>query len=427
MSGATQTRIAEPRTLLLALWRAALQRADAHACLAEHLPPRPAGRVYVVGAGKAAGAMAHALETLWGPPLRGCVVTRYGHRRPTRYIDVLEAAHPVPNASGTYAAQRIRTLVSDLTPDDHVVCLMSGGASALLALPAPGLTLADKQQITRALLHSGAPITQINCVRKHLSAIKGGRLALACRPARVWTYAISDVVGDAADAIGSGPTVADPTTRGEALDIIARYGVAAPEAVRAHLRSAAAETPKPGDPRLANTVFRCVAGADDALHAAAAAARAAGLDVRVLDTRAEGEARELAADHARLVRELRGSQRVSGAPLVLLSGGETTVTVRGGGRGGPNTEYALSLAASLNGMPGVHALAADTDGIDGTDDAAGGFVSPDTLERARARGLDATDHLARNDSYGFFQALDDLLVTGPTGTNVNDFRAILLA
>ena len=409
----------DPRLLLRRLLNAALASARPAQCLPPHLPEPPAGRTVVVGAGKAAATMARAVEDHWAGPLEGLVVTRYGHRVPTAKIEVVEAAHPVPDAGGREAAARILSLAEGLSADDLALCLISGGGSALLTLPAPGLELADKQAVTGALLRSGATIGEINCVRKHLSAIKGGRLGAACHPARVVSLLISDVPGDDPAVIGSGPTVPDPTTFADALAVLQTYGVAEPAAVIQHLESGAEETPKQGDPRLADAETRIVATPAMALAAAAEAARKAGYEPVVLGDALEGEARALAREHARLARDA--------APgTVLLSGGEATVTVTGEGRGGPNAEYALALALALDGAPGVFATACDTDGIDGTEDNAGALVTPDTLARAGEAGEDAAARLAANDAYGFFAGLGDLVMTGPTLTNVNDFRAILV-
>lgn len=417
--------------LLRALFDAALAAADPARALAGHLPPSGAGRTVVVGAGKAAAAMARAFEAAWPGPLEGLVVTRHGHAVPCRRIAVVEASHPVPDAAGEEAARRILALAQGLGPEDQLVCLMSGGASALLALPAPGLSLADKQAVTRELLRSGATIAEINTVRKHLSAIKGGRLAAAAAPASVYTLAISDVPGDDPAVIGSGPTVPDATTFADARAVLAKYRIAPPASVAAHLAAAAAETPKPGDALFGRTSFSLIASPQQALTAAADAALARGATPIVLSDRIEGEAREVAAVHAAIASQLAAGQlRVGGdivqPPAVLLSGGETTVTVRGGGRGGRNCEFLLGLAAALAGMPGIAALACDTDGIDGTEDNAGAILYPDTIARAAAGGVAIKDALAQNDSHRFFAAAGDLLVTGPTLTNVNDFRAILV-
>ena len=409
----------DPGLVLRRLLDAALASAQPAQCLPPHLPEPPAGRTVVVGAGKAAATMARAVEDHWAGPLEGLVVTRYGHRVPTAKIEVVEAAHPVPDAGGREAAARILSLAEGLGADDLALCLISGGGSALLTLPAPGVALADKQAMTGALLRSGAAIDEINCVRKHLSAIKGGRLGAACHPARVVSLLISDVPGDDPAVIGSGPTVPDPTTFADALAVLRKYGIAEPAALVRHLERGAEETPKQGDPRLAEAETRMVATPAMALAAAAETARDAGYEPVILGDALEGEAHVLARGHAALARDA--------APgTVLLSGGEATVTVTGAGRGGPNAEYALALALALDGAPGVFATACDTDGIDGTEDNAGALVTPDTLARAREAGEDAAARLAANDAYGFFARLGDLVMTGPTLTNVNDFRAILV-
>ncbi len=403
------------------------------------LPAPPKGRTLVLGAGKAGGAMAHALEALWpvDAPLSGLVVTRYGHIPPRpadlpERIEVVEAAHPVPDAAGLAAAQRILDLAHGLTEDDLVLCLISGGGSSLLTLPGEGLTLEDKQQINRALLESGAHIGEMNCVRKHLSRIKGGRLAAACAPARVVTLTISDVPGDDPSVIASGPTVPDASTCADALDILNRYGIAVPDAVRAALAAGVPETPKPGDARFAEHAVHLIATPWQALQAAADVARGAGMAVHVLSDEIEGESREVGKVHAALARAVARHGEPFARPCVVLSGGETTVTVRPRapgaprGRGGRAGEFCLGLAQALQGQAQVWALAADTDGIDGVEDNAGAFVTPDTLARAAQAGLRIDDHLARNDAWSFFAGLDDLLVTGPTHTNVNDFRALLI-
>jgi hydroxypyruvate reductase len=410
------------RELLRSLFDAAVAAADPAICVPAHLPPRPSGRVVVVGAGKASASMAAAVEAAWGPRLEGLIVTRYGHAVPTRWIEVVEASHPVPDAAGVAAAERILARVGGLTADDLVLCLISGGGSALLVLPAPGLALADKQAVTTALLRSGANIGEMNAVRKHLSAIKGGRLAVAAHPARLLSLLISDVPGDDPATIASGPTVPDPTTFAETRAILAKYGIIAPAAVVAHLERAAEESPKPGDPRLAKAMATIVASPALSLDAAAARARAAGYEVDLLGDALEGEARELGREHA----DLALKAKAAGRRVAILSGGETTVTVRGQGRGGRNSEYLLGLTLALDGAPAIHALAADTDGIDGSENNAGAFAAPDSLARANALGIDPAARLAENDAYGVFAALGDLLVTGPTRTNVNDFRAILV-
>jgi glycerate 2-kinase len=409
----------EALPFLRRLFDAALEAADPAKTLPPCLPAPPKGRTIVVGAGKAAAKMARAVEDHWAGPLTGLVVTRYGHGVPCRRIEVIEAAHPVPDAAGQNAAKRILAMVKGLSADDLVICLLSGGASSLLALPAPGITLEDKQMVTRELLRSGATIAEINCVRKHLSAVKGGRLAVAAFPAPIASFAISDVPGDDPAVIGSGPTVADPTTFAEARRIFTKYMLSPPPAVATHLHRAAGETPKPGDARLAKASYRLIATPREALAAAAQAARDAGATPLILGDAIEGEARQVAVEQAALARQA--------APgTVLLSGGETTVTVLGKGRGGRNTEFLLALALALDGAPDIYALAADTDGTDGTEDNAGAFIDPDSLLRARLKGLDPAALLADNDAWSLFAATGDLLITGPTFTNVNDFRAIVV-
>ena len=433
----------QPREFLEALYRAAVRRALPLHNTAAFLPPPPrresGGRTLVLGAGKAAGAMAQAVEALWpvDAPLSGLVVTRYHHTPPrpaglAQRIEVVEAAHPVPDAAGLDAARRMLALAQGLTEDDLVLCLISGGGSALLTLPAEGLTLADKQRINQALLDSGAAIDEMNCVRKHLSRIKGGRLAAACFPARVVTLAISDVPGDDPSVIASGPTVPDGTTCADALRILDRYRIEVPTPVRAALHAGQLETPKPGDAVFAGYAVHLVATPRQSLQAAAEAARAAGVQAHILSDEMEGESREVGKVHAALARAVARNGQPFARPCVILSGGETTVTVRWPsadgprGRGGRAGEFCLGLAQALQGQPGVWALAADTDGIDGVEDNAGAVVAPDTLARARAAGLRITDALDRNDAYGFFSSLGDLVVTGPTHTNVNDFRALLI-
>ncbi len=408
------------RRLLRNMFDSAVNAAQPALCLPAHLPSPSKGRTCVIGAGKAGGAMARAVEDNWQGVLDGLVVTRYGHAMATSQIDIVEAAHPVPDAAGSAGAARILAMAQDLGPDDLALCLISGGGSALLSLPAPGLTLDDKQQVTNALLRSGANISEINCVRKHLSAIKGGRLAAACHPAPLVTLAISDVPGDDAAVIASGPTVPDPTTFAEARDVLAKYAIEPPLNVANHLKAAAEESPKPGDARLAQAEFRLIATPAASLEAAGRVAGEAGYQVRMLGDALEGEAGAMAREHAALAADC--------APgTVLLSGGEATVIVKGEGRGGPNAEYALTLARALDGRASVWAIACDTDGIDGTEDNAGALITPDTLMRATSLGEDAVQRLANNDAYGFFEVLDDLVMSGPTMTNVNDFRAILVA
>ncbi|WP_308922305.1 glycerate kinase [Janthinobacterium sp. J1-1] len=415
-----------PRDLLRAMFDAAVAAAQPSHCVAPHLPAAPTGRLIVIGAGKASAAMAQAVEQHWPGELSGLVVTRYGYGVPCARIEIVEASHPVPDAAGMQAAQRMLALAGNLTVDDTVLCLISGGGSSLLALPLAGITLADKQDLNRALLASGATIGEMNCVRRHLSAIKGGRLAAACHPARVLTLAISDVPGDKPGDIASGPTVADATSCQDALDIVRRYGIALPASIREALESGRGESVKPGDPRLANSSIELIATPQMALEAAAAVARAAGVTPYILGDSLEGEARDVGKVMAGIAQQAARRGQPFATPCVLLSGGETTVTVRGNGRGGRNVEFLLSLGIALDGEAKVHALAGDTDGVDGQEDIAGAYLAPDTLRRAWAQGMRPRDSLDNNDGHGFFQALGDSVVTGPTLTNVNDFRAILI-
>ncbi|MBV8076682.1 MAG: glycerate kinase [Planctomycetaceae bacterium] len=416
----------EPRKLLRQMFDAAIAAAQPAHCIPPHLPAAPKGRTLVIGAGKASAAMAKAFEDHWPGALTGLVVTRYGYEVPCRRIEIIQAAHPVPDAASLAAAGRILEFVRGLTADDLVVCLISGGGSSLLVLPQEGLTLEDKQAVNRALLKSGASITEMNCVRRHLSAIKGGRLAAACHPARVVTLLLSDVPGDNPMDIASGPTVADSTTCAEAGDILRRYGIEVPPAVHEVLESGRGESVKPGDPRLAGNEVLMVTTPQMALEAAAAVARAAGVTTVILSDRIEGEAREVGKVMAGVALQVAAHGEPVPAPCVLLSGGETTVTVHGNGRGGRNVEFLLSLAVALDGHAGIHALAGDTDGVDGQEEIAGAYLAPDTLSGAWAQGIRPRDRLADNDGHGFFQALGDSVVTGPTLTNVNDFRAILV-
>jgi hydroxypyruvate reductase len=425
----------DPTGFLRHLYDVAVARALPARVLAGVLPPPPdpaKGRTLVLGAGKAGGAMAQALEAAWPAraPLSGLVITRYGHVPPSyqpQRIEVVEAAHPVPDAAGLAAAQRLLGLAQGLTAGDLVICLISGGGSALMALPAPGLTLEDKQAINRALLRSGANIAEMNCVRKHLSAIKGGRLAAVCAPARVVTILISDVPGDDPAIIASGPTVGDASSCADALAICRRYGLTLPPVAMQGLASGAFETVKPDDPRLAGHNWRMLATPQHSLEAAAEAARAAGLAAHVLSDEIEGESRVVGGVHAALARAVARRGEPFAKPCVILSGGETTVTVRSkGGKGGRATEFLLGCALALQGEPGIHALAADTDGIDGSEDNAGAVLTPSSLARARAMGLDAQALLDANDAWSFFSPLGDLVTPGPTFTNVNDFRALLI-
>ena len=419
---------ARARSALMTLFEAAVAAADPRQVLAAHLPPRPKGRCVVVGCGKSAAVMAAALEDAWPDvSLEGTVVTRYGHAVPTRRIEVIEASHPVPDANSERGAHRLLERVRGLGSDDLVLALISGGGSALCAAPAPGLTLTDKQAINRALLASGATITEMNCVRKHLSAIKGGRLAAAARPAHVVTLAISDVPGDDPAVIASGPTVPDTTTFADAHAIIARYGIDAPASVAARLAQAADETPKPNE--LPNTEFDLIATPMMALTRMADTARDLGLAPLVLGDALEGESREVGTVMAGIARSIRAHGQPLRPPAVVLSGGETTVTIGRGpaGHGGRNTEFLLSLAVALGGAADIWAIAGDTDGLDGMDDIAGAIVTPDTLTRARANGLDPRAMLAAHDGHTLFDTIGDAIRTGPTLTNVNDVRAILIA
>ena len=420
-----------PRELLLGSFKAAVAAADPRVIVPPHLPAPPKGRTLVVGAGKAAAAMALAVEQHWPPqaPLSGTVITRYGHGLPTRRITVVEAGHPVPDAAGEVAARGILAAVRQLTRDDLLLALVSGGGSSLLSLPLDTITMADLKAVTQSLLQCGATIQEINTVRKHLSAIQGGRLAAACA-ADIRALVISDVTGDDPTHIASGPCAPDPTTHGDALDILARHRCAAPSAVMQTLQCGAsgalAETPKSGDPVFARTENRVIATAQQSLQAAAAFFTAQGIPAVVLGDRVTGEARDIATLHAALIREIKTRSLPWPAPVAVISGGECTVTVRGRGRGGRCAEYLLALVRALGGATGVHALACDTDGIDGSEDNAGAIAGPDTLARAAALGIDAAARLADNDGYGFFAALDDLVVTGPTRTNVNDYRVVLV-
>jgi len=418
-----QDRVA-PQTVLRRLFDAAVGAALPSLVVPPGLPEPPSGRTVVIGAGKAAAAMAQAVEDAWPGSVSGLVITRYGHGAACRHIEVVEAAHPVVDAAGLAGTSRLLEQLQDLTGDDLVLCLLSGGASALLAAPAPGVTLADKQAVTRALLRSGTTIAEINCVRKHLSAVKGGRLARLASPARIVTLAISDVPDDDPSAIGSGPTVPDPTTRQRALAILERDLPRIPEVVRAHLLDPTSETPKPDPDHPVD--FRLVATPALAIAAAADLARGLGYAPLVLGSDLEGEATAVAEAHAGLVRRILSGDGPIAPPCAILSGGETTVSVRGGGRGGRNSEFLLALAVALDGAPGVHALAADTDGIDGSEDNAGAIIGPDTLHHARRLSVSAAGRLADNDAYGFFTRVGGLVMTGPTRTNVNDFRAILI-
>ncbi|MCW2316461.1 hydroxypyruvate reductase [Rhodoblastus acidophilus] len=408
------------------MFDAAIAAAQPMRRLPPFLPEAPKGRLIVLGAGKASAEMARAVEAHWPGELSGLVVTRYGYAAPCARIKIVEAAHPVPDAAGVAAARRIAEIAAAAGPEDVVLCLLSGGGSALMALPAPGLTLDDKQAVNRALLACGASISEINCVRRHLSAIKGGRLAALASPAKVVSLLISDVPGDAPGDIASGPTVADATTCVDARDILKRYGVEAPAAVWELLESGRGESVKPGDPRLANIETHLIATPQMALEAAAKVGRDAGLPVHILGDALEGEARDVGAALAGIARQVARRGQPFEAPCILLSGGETTVTVRGRGRGGRNVEFLLALGLALNGVDRVWALAGDTDGVDGVEEIAGAILTPDTLARAWSAGINPKQALADNDGHGFFAALGDSVITGPTLTNVNDFRAIFI-
>ena len=421
----------DPRALLIESFHAAVGAADAQKILPPHLPQPPQGKTLVVGAGKAAAAMALAVEQHWpsAAPLDGLVITRYRHGLLTNRIKVIEASHPVPDESGEKAAQEILRRTKTLEANDLLLALVSGGGSSLLSLPVEGIGMDELKATTKELLRCGAPIQDMNTVRKHISSIQGGRLAAACK-ARVLALIISDVTGDDPTHIGSGPCAPDPSTYQDAEDIIARYGVRAPASVVAHLERGArgeiTETPKPGDKLFGRVENRVIATAQGSLQAAAAYFRARGITPAVLGDSVTGEAGEVAKVYAALARQIRGQGEPFKPPLALISGGECTVTVRGEGRGGRCSEFLLSLALELGGMPDIHALACDTDGIDGSEDNAGAVLAPDSLARAAQAGISAKKLLANNDGYSFFEVLNDLVVTGPTRTNVNDYRAILL-
>jgi glycerate 2-kinase len=413
------------------MFDAAIASAQPAVCVAAHMPAAPRGRMIVIGAGKASAAMARAVEEHWSGTLSGLVVTRYGYAVPCKHIEVVEAAHPVADDAGLRSARRMLDMVQNLTADDLVLCLISGGGSALLPLPLDGLSLADEQELSRVLLKSGAAIGEMNCVRRHLSAIKGGRLAAACHPARVLTLLISDVPGDRPLDIASGPTVGDPTTCADALRIVRRYHMSLPPAAlelleRGRAEGGPAESVKPDDPRLAGASVRVIAAPQMALEAAADVARQAGVIPYILGDAIEGEAREVGKVMGGIALQVAGRGQPFRPPCVLLSGGETTVTVRGRGKGGRNVEFLLALALALDGCPGIDALAGDTDGVDGQEEIAGAYIAPDTLARALAQGFRPQELLADNDAHSFFMALGDSVLTGPTLTNVNDFRAVLV-
>ena len=425
MNSASFTSL-DARALLQKMFAAAVEAAQPVHCIPPFLPRAPKGRLIVIGAGKASAAMAHAVEQAWPGELSGLVVTRYGYAVPCQRIEILEAAHPVPDAAGLKAAQRIKDLVSDLNEDDTVLCLISGGGSSLLVLPLDGVSLEDKQAVSKALLKSGASISEMNCVRRHLSAIKGGRLAAACHPAEVVTLLISDVPGDNPCDIASGPTVGDATTCEDALAIIRRYGIELPANVREVLEGGHGESVKPGDERLANIQTHMIATPQMALEAAAKVAHESGITPYILGDSLEGEARDVGKVMAGIAKQVVTHKQPFNTPCVLLSGGETTVTVRGNGRGGRNVEFLLSLGVALDGQKNVYALAGDTDGVDGQEEIAGAFLAPETLAQAWDKGIKPKDALDNNDGHSFFEALGNAVVTGPTLTNVNDFRAILI-
>lgn len=415
-----------PRDFLRATFDAAVKAADPVHGIRNNLPGKPKGRTIVIGAGKASAQMAAAFETLWDGPIEGVVVTRYGFALPCQQIDIIEASHPVPDAAGLIASRRLLQAVEGVTADDLVIALISGGGSALLPSPAPGLTLADEIAVNEALLASGAPITAMNTIRKHISTIKGGRLAAAAHPARVVTFVVSDIPGDNPALVASGPTVPDVGTRQDVLALIDAYRISLPDPVMVHLESSMADGLEPGNPCFAGHEVHVVASAAVSLAAAAEEARALGIEAAILSDSIEGEARDVATVHAALAREIATRNRPFTRPVLLLSGGETTVTLRSKGKGGRNSEFLLSLALGINGVSGIHALAADTDGIDGSEDNAGAFADGQSVERMRKVSVDAKAMLMQNNAWKAFNAIDDLLVTGPTGTNVNDFRAVLV-
>ncbi|MEM5473108.1 glycerate kinase [Hoeflea sp. AS60] len=414
------------RDFLTRLFHAAVERADPRRALMDALPAKPAGRTVVIGAGKGAAQLAAAFEDLWDGPLSGTIVTRYGYAAPCKSIKVLEASHPVPDQAGLAATQALFDAVTGLSKDDLVVALICGGGSALLPAPPDGLTLEDEQQLNRALLASGAPIGVMNAIRKHASLIKGGRLAAAAWPARVVSLVVSDVPGDEPCQVASGPTIPDALTMSEVRAMIAGRNIALPEKILAHFGSGRDLPPRPEDPVFANNEVRVIASAGLSLEAAAEMAMSAGIGAVILSDAIEGEARDVGLVHAAIAREVMGRDRPFTKPVVILSGGETTVTLRGKGKGGRNTEFLLSFASAIDGVEGIAALAADTDGIDGSEDNAGAFAGPATADEMRSKGLDPLASLAANDAWTAFDAIGELFVTGPTGTNVNDFRAILV-
>ncbi|RWB27725.1 MULTISPECIES: glycerate kinase [unclassified Mesorhizobium] len=416
----------DPKTFLTAIFNAAVAAADPQRTIRDHLPARPKGRTIVVGAGKGSAQMAAAFEKVWDGPIEGLVVTRYGYAAACQRIEIIEAAHPVPDVAGLEASRRLLEKVRGLTADDLVVALISGGGSALLPAPAEGLTLADEIAVNEALLASGAPIAAMNTIRKHVSIIKGGRLAAAAYPAKVMSLVISDIPGDNPALVASGPTVPDSGSRQEALASIAAYGIKLPAAVMAHINSPAADAPRADDSRFSRNEVHLIASAGVSLEAAAAEARRYGIEAVILSDSIEGEAREVGGVHAAIAREVATRNRPFRKPVLVLSGGETTVTLRARGKGGRNSEFLLAFAIGISGMDGIHALAADTDGIDGSEDNAGAFADGSTVSRMRATGVDAKAMLAGNNAWTAFNAVGDLFMPGPTGTNVNDLRAILI-
>ncbi|MDG4899555.1 MULTISPECIES: glycerate kinase [unclassified Mesorhizobium] len=416
----------DPKTFLTSIFNAAVAAADPEKTIRNHLPAKPKGRTIVIGAGKGSAQMAAAFEKVWDGPIDGLIVTRYGYGARCERIEIIEAAHPVPDAAGLEASRRLLEKVRGLSADDLVVALISGGGSALLPSPAPGLTLADEIAVNEALLASGAPIAAMNTIRKHISTIKGGRLAGAAHPARVVSLVVSDIPGDNPALVASGPTVPDTGSRADALASIAAYGMSLPDAVMAHIQSAAADAPRSDDPRFAGNQVHLIASAGVSLEAAAAAAKRQGIEAVILSDSIEGEAREVGGVHAAIAREVATRNRPFEKPMLILSGGETTVTLRAKGKGGRNSEFLLAFAIGIDGVSGIHALAADTDGIDGSEDNAGAFADGTTLARMRAAGVDAKAMLAGNNAWTAFNAVGDLFVPGPTGTNVNDLRAILV-
>ncbi|WP_192250885.1 glycerate kinase type-2 family protein [Mesorhizobium silamurunense] len=416
----------DPKTFLSAIFNAAVAAADPEKTIRNHLPAKPKGRTIVIGAGKGSAQMAAAFEKVWDGPIDGLVVTRYGYGAKCERIEIIEAAHPVPDAAGLEASRRLLEKVRGLTVDDLVVALISGGGSALLPSPAPGLTLADEIAVNEALLASGAPIAAMNTIRKHVSTIKGGRLAAAAHPARVVSLVVSDIPGDNPAMVASGPTVPDTGSRADALGSIAAYGMKLPTSVMAHINSPEADAPRQGDPRFAGNEVHLIASAGVSLEAAAAEAKRQGFEAVILSDSIEGEAREVGGVHAAIAREVATRNRPFAKPVLILSGGETTVTLRAKGKGGRNSEFLLALAIGVDGIDGIHALAADTDGIDGSENNAGAFADGSTVSRMRAADVDAKAMLAGNNAWTAFNAVDDLFVPGPTGTNVNDLRAILV-